>query len=446
MKTKHTVATGAVCNPELFEFPAVKKRCVSASFSGGDVTSDGGIALLRQMDRRLGLTKALASVLPDPRDPHRVEHSLRTLMRQRIYGLAAGYEDLNDHDALRHDPNWQMAVEQSDPLASSPTLCRWENRATSPVAWQMHRVLLDQFIASHRRAPRELILDFDTTADLVHGGQAGGFFHAHYGDHCFLPLYVFCGEQLLVAWLRPGNRRPARGSWAVLKFLVRGLRARWPEVKIIVRADSGFARWRMWRWCEQAGVHYLVGFGKNSRLLNKAQRWTGRAAKRFARTGRKQRVFGEIKYAAWSWDRARRVLVKAEHSPKGSNPRFVLTNLSGPAQQLYDEVYCARGEMENRIKEQQLGLFSDRTSCQHWWANQFRLLLSSFAYVLMERLRSLALAGTELARAQVQTIRLKLLKIGAVVVRNTRRIRLLLSNGYAHQRLFAHVAHVLGSG
>lgn len=446
MKEKHTAATGTVCTPELFEYPAVKKRTVTASFTGGEVSSDGGITLLRQMDRRLGLTKALAQVLPDPRVPQRVEHSLLAMLRQRIYGLAAGYEDLNDHDTLRHDVAWQTAVERIQPLASSPTLCRLENRASREVAWNMHEVLLQQFIASQPQPPKELILDFDTTADQVHGAQAGAFFHAHYGDYCFLPLYVFCGEQLLVAALRPGNRRPARGSWAVLKFLVAALRAQWPKVKIVVRGDSGFARWRMLRWCEAHDVHYLIGFGKNSRLLAKSQRWINRAAKAFARTGQKQRIFGRIQYGAWSWDRPRRVLVKAEHTDQGSNPRFVVTNLEGAAQELYDEIYCARGEMENRIKEQQLGLFSDRTSCQSWWANQFRLLLSSFAYLLLERLRALALAGTELPRAQVYTIRLKLLKIGAVILRNSRRIRLLLSSSYPYQSLFSQATKVLHSG
>lgn len=446
MKEKPTVATDTVCNPELFEFPAVKKRLVTASFCGGNVTSDGGIALLRQVDRRLGFTRALAAVLPDPRSSDRIEHSMLSLVRQRIYGLAAGYEDLNDHDTLRHDAVWQTAVDRVSPLASSPTLCRLENRATCQVAWDMHRVLFDQFIASYRQPPQELILDFDTTADQVHGSQAGAFFHAHYGDYCFLPLYVFCGEQLLVALLRPGNRRPTRGPWAVLKFLVQGLRAKWPNVRITVRADAGFARWKMLRWCEQMGVQYIIGFSKNPRLLDQAQHWITDAAKCFAATGQKQRVFGELQYAAKSWDRARRVLVKAEHTDKGSNPRFVLTNLVGQPQALYDEVYCARGEMENRIKEQQLGLFSDRTSCQNWWANQFRLLLSSCAYVLMERLRAIGLAGTELARAQAITIRLKLFKIGAVVLRNTRRIRLLLSNSYPYQSIFKQVAQALHTG
>lgn len=446
MNTKPTAATGTVCNPELFQFPAVKKRPVSASFTGGDVTSDGGIMLLRQTDRRLGLTKALAKVLPDPRDPERIEHPLLSLVRQRIYGLAQGYEDLNDHDTLRHDLAWQTAVERDQPLASSPTLCRLENRADRPVAWAVHQVIVDQFIAAFAQPPAKLILDFDATDDRVHGQQEGRFFHGYYGDYCFLPLYVFCGEQLLVSYLRPANRDAARHAWAVLKLLVARLRAAWPKVKIIFRGDSGFCRWRLLRWCEVQEVGYLVGLAQNPRVLGLATNFRAQAQRDFQSQQQKQRRFGEVKYAAATWDKERRVLVKAEHTDQGSNPRFVVTNLEGEAQKLYDEVYCARGEMENRIKEQQLGLFADRTSCHGWWANQFRLLLSSCAYVLLERMRALGLAGTELARAQVSTIRLKLLKIGAVVLRNTRTVRLLLSSSYPYQAIFRQVVAALGSG
>jgi len=446
MNTKHTVAAETVCNPELFQFPAVKKRAFSASFTGGDVTSDGGITLLRQTDRRLGLTKALAKVLPDPRAPERIEHPLLALVRQRVYGLAQGYEDLNDHDTLRHDLAWQTAVERDRPLASSPTLCRLENRADRQVAWAVHAVIVEKFIASFAQPPTELILDFDGTDDPVHGRQTGGFFHGYYGDYCFLPLYVFCGEQLLVAYLRPGNSDAARHAWAILKLLVARLRQAWPQVKLTFRGDSGFCRWRLLRWCEDHDVKYIVGLAKNARLLAAAQPLIEQAQAGFQKEHQKQRVFGEVPYAAQSWDRERRGLVKAEHTTQGSNPRFVATNLAGDAQTLYDEVFCARGEMENRIKEQQLGLFADRTSCQGWWANQFRLLLSSCAYVLLERLRALALAGTELARAQASTIRLKLLKIGAVVLRNTRRVRLLLSSSYPYQALFSQVLKALGSG
>lgn len=446
MNKTHTAATGTVCNPELFQFPAVKKRALVASFTGGDVSSDGGITLLRQTDRRIGLTAALAKVLPDPRAPERVEHPLLALVRQRIYGLAAGYEDLNDHDTLRHDLAWQSAVERDRALASSPTLCRLENRADRQVAWAVHEVILSQFIASFAAPPTELILDFDATDDRVHGRQAGGCFHGYYGDYCFLPLYVFCGEQLLVAYLRPGNVGAAQHAWAVRQLLVKRLRQAWPAVNLIFRGDSGFCRWRLLRWCEQNQVQYIAGLAKNARVLARAQSLIEQSESEFAQKQAKQRLFGEVTYGADSWDRERRVLVKAEHPDKGGNPRFVATNLEGDAQKLYDEMYCARGEMENRIKEQQLGLFADRTSCGGWWANQFRRLLSSCAYVLLERLRALGLAGTELARAQVGTIRLKLLKIGAVVLRNTRRVRLLLSSAYPYQPIFGRVVKALNSG
>jgi len=446
MKKQSTAATGTVCNPELFEFPAVKRRAVEASFTGGDVTSDGGIALLRQVDRKLGLTKQLARVLPDPRQRSRVVHPLRSLVRQRIYGLAQGYEDLNDHDTLRHDLAWQTAVERDVPLASSPTLCRLENRADRQVAWAMHKVLVEQFIGSFAQAPSELILDFDATDDRVHGQQEDRFFHGYYGDYCFLPLYVFCGDQLLAAYLRPSNIDSARHAWAVLKLLVERLRQAWPQVKITLRADSGFCRWRMLRWCEDHHVGYVVGLAKNSKVLGLAQELIDQAAADYQAQGKKQRLFGEVSYAAGTWDRPRRVLAKAEHGDKGSNPRFVITNLESDPRALYDQVYCARGEMENRIKEQQLGLFADRTSCHGWWPNQFRLLLSSCAYVLMERMRALALAGTELARAQVNTIRLKLLKIGAVVIRNTRRVRLLLSSSCPYQGIFSQAIKALDTG
>ena len=364
------------CNAELFQFPSFDRRKIEAGFSGGDVSSDGGVMVLRQVDRRLGLCRALDAVIADPRNPDLITHRQLDLLRQRVYGLACGYEDLNDHDTLRKDLAWQSAIERSDELASSPTLCRMENRADRKTAWAIARVLVEQFIASFKAAPAELILDFDATDDRVHGLQQGRFFHGYYGDWCFLPLYVFCGEQLLVSYLRPSNIDVARHSWAILKLLVTRLRAAWPGVKIIFRGDSGFCRWKMLRWCERHGVDYLVGLAKNSRLLALAADSMKRALEQHESTGEKQRLFGWIDYAAHTWDRKRRVIAKAEHSAQGPNPRFVLTSLEGDAQAIYDEIYCARGEMENRIKEQQLGLFADRTSCHGWWANQFRLLLS----------------------------------------------------------------------
>jgi hypothetical protein len=433
------------CNDELFEFPSFDRRKIEASFQGGEVSSDGGVMLLREADRRLGLCKALNAALPDPRDPDLITHEQIDLLRQRIYGLALGYEDLNDHDTLRHDLAWQSAVERDRALGSSPTLCRLEARASRRSAVAMHAVLLEKFIASFATAPAELVLDFDATDDRIHGLQEGRFFHGYYGDWCFLPLYVFCGEQLLVSYLRPSNIDAARHAPAILKLLVARLRREWPGVKIIFRGDSGFCRWKMLRWCERHGVDYVVGLAKNTRLLALADELLKQAVAGHEQSRQKQRLFGWFDYAAGTWDRARRVIAKAEHSDQGSNPRFVVTSLRGEAQAIYDELYCARGEMENRIKEQQLGLFADRTSCHGWWANQLRLLFSSAAYVLVETIRRIGLRGTELARAQAATIRLKLLKIGTVIVRNTRRIRLLFSSAYPYAGLLRLVHARLSS-
>ena len=419
-----------------FEFPALGRRKIEANFAGGQVSSDGGLMLLRQVDRWLGLTKQLDGILPDGRNPLLIQHSQESLLRQRIYGLALGYEDLNDHDSLRHDLLWQTATDRSEELGSCSTLCRLENRAGRKEAWLMHQVLFEQFVGSFSAPPKELILDFDCTDDRVHGAQVGGAFHGYYDDYCFLPLYVFCGDQLLVSYLRPSNIDPAKHAWAILSKLVSALRKHWPEVKIILRADSGFCRWKMLRWCESHQVDYIVGIAKNNRLKALSAKLGQRAERKHQKSGEKVRLFKQFKYRAGTWDKKRRIIAKAEHTVLGANPRFVVTNLIGDAQMLYEKIYCARGEMENRIKEQQLGLFSDRTSCHYWWPNQFRLLLSSCAYVLLEALRRLGLKSTELARAQVGTIRLKLLKIGAVITRNTRRVRIWFSSAFPLQDLF----------
>ncbi len=431
------------CTQKEFGFPSFDRREIAANFGGGDVSSDGGVMLLREADRRLGLVTALDAVLPDPRQPDLIVHRQADLLRQRIYGLALGYEDLNDHETLREDVVWQTALERGEVLASDSTLCRLEKRANRAAAVAFHRVLIEKFIASFAQAPEELILDFDATDDRVHGQQEGRHFHGYYGDWCFLPLYVFCGEQLLVSYLRPSNIDAAHHSWAILKLLTQRLRAAWPQVRIILRADSGFCRWRMLRWCDKHQVDYIVGLAKNARLKALGAELMEQARAAFMLTGEKQRHFAWVEYAAGTWDRARQVIAKAEYGEQGENPRFVVTSLTGEAQVLYDAVYCGRGEMENRIKEQQLGLFSDRTSCQGWWANQFRVLLSSCAYVLLETIRRVGLAATELARAQVGTIRLKLLKIGTVIMRNTRRIRLFFSSAYPYAALFRHVCTAL---
>jgi len=424
------------CNQLDFELPGLNGRRMEGNFRGGNVSSDGGLVVLRQVDRWLGLSKALAKRLPDRRDPDKIEHSLESMLRQRIYGLALGYEDLNDHDLLRKDLLWQAAAERDEQLASCSTLCRLENRAGRKEAWLMHEVLFEKFVSSFETVPKELILDFDCTDDRVHGVQEGRNFHGYYDDFCFLPLYVFCGEQLLVSYLRQSNIDSAKHAWAILALLVKALRKRWPKVKIILRADSGFCRWKMLRWCERVKVNYIVGLAKNQRLQTLSEKLQKRAERKYQRSVSKVRLFASLKYKAKSWDKKRRVIAKAEHGERGANPRYLVTNLQGRSQALYDELYCARGEMENRVKEQQLGLFSDRTSCHAWWANQFRLLLSTAAYVLLEALRRIGLKGTELARAQVTTIRLRLLKIGAVITRNTRRIRLYLSSSFPLQELF----------
>ena len=424
------------CNQQQLLFPRCKGRRVEARFSGGDITSNGGVLLLRQADRRLGLTERVAKALCDPRRQASCTHDALSIVRQRVYALALGYEDLNDHGELRRGLALQTAVEKDRALASASTLCRFEQRAGRSEAVRMHEVLLERFMASYKRPPRRLVLDFDATDDRVHGQQAGRFYHGYYDHYCFLPLYVFCKDQLLVSYLRPSKIDAAKHAWAVLALLVKRLRKAWPKVKITFRGDSGFCRWRMLSWCERHGVDYIVGIARNKRLNALAQPLLIQAKEAFEHSGDKQRLFDQFFYAAGTWDKLRRVLVKAEHSARGSNPRYVVTNLTGSPQRLYDAVYCARGDMENRIKEQQLDLYADRTSCHDWWPNQYRVLLSALAYVLLNTIRRIGLKGTELARAYVGTIRLKLLKIGAVVLRNTRRIQFLLSSAHPYQDLF----------
>ena len=371
------------CTTQPLLFSSLGSKKIQADFNGGSLTSDAGALLLREVDKRLGLIDALDRCIPDPRNEFYLVHLQKTLLAQRIFGMALGYEDLNDHQTLREDP--------------------------------------------------------------VHGNQEKRFFHGYYDRYCFLPLYVFCGSQLLVAYLRPSNIDAAHHSRAILKLLVQRFRQVWPGVRIIFRGDSGFCRWRLMRWCDRHEVNYIIGLARNAVLERLAQPWRDSSRTRFEQSGQKQRIFGELTYAAETWDRPRRVIVKAEHLPQGENTRFVVTNLAGDPQELYDKLYCQRGAMENRIKEQQLGLFADRTSCHDFVANQFRVLLSAAAYVLMETIRRVGLAQTELAHAQVGTIRRKLLKIGARVVCSVRRIVLHLAGGYPYRAIFAEVLCRLGS-
>lgn len=428
------------CNHKTISFSSSKRRIIDAKFTGGNITSDGGVLLLRAIDQKIGLTKQLSKVVRDVRHPSYIDHSLQTLLKQRIFAIASGYEDLNDHQTLRNDLAFQTAVDQDKPLGSSSTLCRLENNVDRQTALDIHKIFVEQFIHSFDEAPKELILDFDATDDTVHGNQIGKFFHGYYDNYCFLPLYVFCNEQLLVSHLRPANIDGAKHTWVILALLVKRFREEWPDVKIIFRGDSGFCRHLMLGWCEKHDVKYIVGIAKNNCLLKKAEELIKKAETKYQETQEKQRLFDDFHYAAKSWKKERRIIVKAEHLDKGSNPRFIVTNLEGESQYLYEKTYCARGEMENRIKEQQLDLFADRTSCHDWWPNQFRLLLSSCAYILLSRLREIALKATDFAKAQCQTIRLKLLKIGAIVIRNTRRIKFLLSSHCPQQELFMLIA------
>jgi hypothetical protein len=365
--------TDCITQPLLFA--SVDRRQIVADFNGGDITSDGGLPVLREVDRRIGLLDALNEAVRDPRNPFFTIHDQRTLLAQRVYALAAAYEDLNDHLALRRDTLLQALTErrlkpsqeEGDPLGSPSTLCRLENRVTRGDLLRLAAVFAEQFLASHDAPPEQLILDFDATDDPVHGRQEGRFFHGYYDEYCFLPLYVFCGDQLLAAYLRTADGDGARHSWAILKLLVERFRRAWPSVKILFRADSGFCRWRMMRWCDRHGVDYLIGLARNKVLERRAQPWTDQAQQQYQQTGQKQRIFAELSYAADTWDRPRRVIVKAEYGDKGDNPRFLVTSLPGDAQELYEKVYCQRGEAENRIKEQQLHLFAGRTSATTSW-------------------------------------------------------------------------------
>jgi hypothetical protein len=432
------------CNRQPLLFSNLNRQKIQADFAGGTLTSDAGGLLLREVDRQLGLIDALNGCLTDPRAPARIQHEQRTMLAQRIFGIALGYEDLNDHNELRRDPLFSVLADQppkpDNPLASSPTLCRLENRVDRKALARLSAVLVEQFIASFDQAPDELVLDFDPTDLPVHGQQAGRFFHGFYGHYCFLPLYVFCGSQLLVAYLRPSNIDAPLHTRAILKSLVARLRQAWPNVRIVLRADSSFARWKLLRWCEKNRVFYVVGLARNQVLDRMAAPFMQAAEAEYERTRQKVRNFHEFHYAAGTWDRERRVIVKAERLEQGPNVRFVLTNLDAPPPAIYDGRYTPRGDMENRIKEQQLMLFATRASCHAFAANQFRLLLSAAAYLLIEHLRRTALKTTELAAAQVNTIRLKLLKVAARVVISVRRVVLHLSSAYPLQALFRRIA------
>jgi len=442
------------CNQSQFEFEAHFSRQVVAEFSGERLTTEGGALLLRAADRKIMLLRRVASCFSDARDPQRIEHALSEMLAQRIYGLALGYEDLNDHEELRNDALLGMLAGRRDlnvPLAGKSTLNRLElTPSGSPAAERYRKIsysaealdelLVELFLEAHPRAPREIVLDLDATDTPLHGRQEARFFHGYYGHYCYLPLYVFCGDHLLCARLRPSNIDASAGSLEEVQRIVRQIRARWPKVKIILRADAGFCREELLGWCENHGVDYVFGFARNQRLRRIIGRAMQEAKQEHRRTGKPARVFAEFAYCTKkSWSRARRVVAKAEQLEGKENPRYLVTSLgkeAWPAQQLYEQLYCARGEMENRIKEQ-LSLFADRLSTETLRANQLRLYFSSLAYVLLEALRRLGLAGTEWAEAQTDTIRLKLLKIAAEVRITARRMWIRYSCAYPWQNVFA---------
>jgi len=447
----------AECNSQPLLFHDFGPRVVTARFDGGDITSDGGMTLVGATDERLGLLERAASCFVDHRDPGRVQHSVLELLRQRVFGLALGYEDLVDHDELRRDRLLAAVVGKRDVgeelLAGKSTLNRMEltlgevseNERYKKIALDtdaLDRVLVEAFLDAYDEPPGWIELDLDNTDVPLHGHQEGRFFHGYYGHYCYLPLYIFSGEHLLLARLGTADRDGAAGATEEIARIVAQIRERWPQTEILVRGDSGFCREELMAWCEENDVWYVVGMAKNARLRALIAEELAEARLLCELSGRPERVFAELEYTTLeSWGATRRVVAKAEHLVGDkSNPRFVVTNIPADvygAQMLYEDVYCIRGEMENRIKEQQLYLFADRASAATMRANQIRLYLSSLAYVLLSAMRRLALAGTELARAQCHTIRTKLLKIGAVIRVTTRRVWVSMSSAYPYQQLFA---------
>jgi hypothetical protein len=441
------------CSETLFPFEAHFSRQVVAQFEGSWLTSDGGSVLLRRADRKIGLLRRVAGCFTDYRQPERIEHGLKEMLTQRIYGLALGYEDLNDHEQLRQDPLGGLLAGKRDlgePLAGKSTLNRLElTPSGSPAAARYHKItysseaidelLVTLFLESQHQAPRSIVLDLDATDTPLHGKQEARFFHGYYNHYCYLPLYIFCGDQLLCARLRPSNIDASAGSLQEVQRIVPQIRKAWPNTQIILRADSGFCREELMAWCEQHAVDYVFGFARNQRLRRKIAKEMRQAKKEQQRTGKPAREFTEFFYRTrQTWSRRRRVVAKAEQIPGKENPRYVVTSLSRadwPTQELYETLYCARGEMENRIKEQ-LSLFSDRLSTESLRSNQLRLYFSSLAYVLVEALRRVGLAKTEGADYQVETIRLRLFKIAAQVRITARKIWIRYTKAYPWKNSF----------
>jgi Transposase DDE domain group 1 len=445
------------CIQSSFGFKACGSREIVARFDGGTISSDAGAFLLRETDKRLNLLPRLAACFLDGRNQALVDHSILEMLSQRIYGLALGYEDINDHEQLRTDPVFGILAgreELGEPLAGKSTLNRMElgagtkDRYKKITFWKeaMDELLVKVFIESHDNAPAEIILDVDTTDLPLHGKQEGRFFHGYYDNYCYLPLYIFCGEHVLCARLREANHDAAFGSLQEIQKIAAQIRAAWPATKIILRGDSGFCRNQLMSWCENNGVDFVFGLARNQRLRKIIGAQMHAATQQWNQTGKPARVFSEFGYRTkktkkGGWDRERRVVAKAEHIDGKENPRFVVTSLAGEAwaaQALYEQLYCARGDMENRIKEQ-FSLFADRVSTETMRANQMRLYLSTMAYILVSGLRRVGLKGTELAEAQVSTIRIKLLKIGAQIRVTVRKVWVSMASSYPWQELYGQV-------
>ena len=438
------------CNQETFAFTAHFPRRVEAGFTAGQVSTDGGSLLLRETDGRINLLGRLTGCFSDGRNPEQVKHRLAEMLSQRIYGLALGYEDLNDHEQLRNDPLLGVLSgkrELDEPLAGKSTLNRLELAGRSLryhkigySAEAIDRLLVDLYIESHGTPPEQIVLDLDATDIPLFGHQPERFFHGYYDNYCYLPLYIFAGDQVLCARLRPANQDAAAGSVEEVRRIVEQLRQRWPEVKVVLRADSGFCREELMGWCEQNHVEYVFGLARNKRLAKIIGAEMQQARLQHQSTQKAARVFTGFSYQTRkSWSCSRRVVAKAEYLDKGENPRFIVTSLTAaewPAQDLYEKFYCTRSEMENRIKEQ-MCLFADRLSTDEMRGNQLRLYFSALAYTLVEALRRLALKGTEWAQAQVDTIRRRLFKIGALVRISVRRVVLQMSSAYPWQELYA---------
>jgi len=456
------------CKSNQMEFQGLGRREVIGKFDGGQISSDGGGLLLRELESRTHILKRLTNCFQDYRKQDQIEHTLEALIKQRVFGIALGYEDLNDHDTLRHDPLFGVMSDKEEPggsnrlrpkdkgksLAGKSTLnrleltpndanekSRYKKIVSKPV--EMDKLFVELFLESYEKAPEEIIIDVDATDDPLHGQQEGRFFHGYYGHYCYLPLYFFCGEHLLCARLREANQDGAAGTVEELSRMVEQIRAAWPETRIVLRGDSGFCREEIMAWCEAHHVDYILGLAKNKRLKQAITTELGQAKKLHQATGKAARIFRDFNYQTLkSWSCERRVVGKAEYLGKGENPRFIVTSLSAKrweARDLYEDLYCARGDMENRIKEQQMALFADRTSTGIMRSNQLRLYLSSFAYILIQTLRRLGLKETELAKAQCDQIRLKLFKIGAQVRISVRKIWISFSESYPYTDLFSHI-------